>query len=208
MVRVKICGITNLEDALLAIDLGAHAIGFVFAPSPRRVDPSVARKIIEEVPPLVNFVGVFVNESGERVREIASFCGLDSLQFHGQEPPSYCQELRPLFRVIKSFRIKNLESLKAFGLYRVDAVLLDTYSKEAMGGTGKTFNWEIAKEAQKFRMPLILSGGLNPANVTEAINSVKPYAVDVSSGVELSPGKKDPDKIKAFFEAVKQIDRS
>ena len=208
VVRVKICGITNLEDAFLAVNLGADALGFIFAKSPRRIEPEKAREIIDNLPPLVSKVGVFGDENGEKVKEAAAFCGLDTLQFHGDESPSYCQNFRSLFKVIKSFRIRNLKSLKPLSLYSVDAILLDTYSKEAMGGTGKTFNWGIAKEAQGFGRPLILSGGLNPSNVTRAINLVEPYAVDVSSGVELSPGRKDPEKLRAFFEAVKQIDRS
>ena len=208
VVRVKICGITNLEDAFLAVNLGADALGFIFAKSPRQIEPGKAREIIDNLPPLVSKVGVFEGENGEKVKEVAAFCGLDTLQFHGDESPSYCQNFRSLFKVIKSFRIRNLKSLKPLSLYSVDAILLDTYSKEATGGTGKTFNWGIAKEAQGFGRPLILSGGLNPSNVTRAINLVEPYAVDVSSGVELSPGRKDPEKLRAFFEAVKQIDRS
>src|SRR3989304_1257011 len=201
VVRVKICGITNLEDAFLAVNLGADALGFIFAKSPRRIEPEKAREIIDNLPPLVSKVGVFGDENGEKVKEVAAFCGLDTLQFHGDESPSYCRNFRSLFKVIKSFRIRNLKSLKPLSLYSVDAILLDTYSKEAMGGTGKTFNWGIAKEAQGFGRPLILSGGLNPSNVTRAINLVEPYAVDAKRGANFPPGKKNQEKFRVFLEA-------
>lgn len=200
MVRVKICGITNLEDGLLAAELGASALGFVFAASPRQIDVNKAREIISKLPPFVNKVGVFVDEAKEKVREIANNCGLDVVQFHGNEDPSYCQEFSQ--KVIKAFQVKDLSSISNLPSYQVSAYLLDTYAESAVGGTGATFDWQVAKEAKKAGQLIILSGGLGPANVTEAIEEVQPYAVDTSSGVEESPGKKDPAKLKKFFEEV------
>lgn len=200
MVRVKICGITNLEDGLLAAELGASALGFVLATSPRQIDVNKAREIISKLPPFVAKVGVFVDEAKEKVKEVAAFCGFDLLQFHGSESSSYCQGFSQ--KVIKAFRVKGLSSISNLSSYRVSAYLLDTYVESIPGGTGTTFNWQVAKEAKKEGKPIILSGGLSPANVAEAIEEVQPYAVDVSSGVEESPGKKDPAKLKKFFEEV------
>ena len=199
MVRIKICGITNIEDALFASALGVDALGFVFAESPRKIDVGVGEKIASSLPPFVSRVGVFVNEDEKMVKDIASVCGLDILQFHGNESPGYCASFSQ--RVIKAQRVKSFGDLKALGEYDVDTFLLDTFAEKSFGGTGKTFNWEIAKKAKDFGKRLILSGGLNPGNVSDAINYVEPYAVDVSSGVEERPGKKDPEKIRAFMEA-------
>jgi len=199
MVRVKICGINDLEDALLAVKLGAHAIGFVFAESPRKVEPKKAYEIVKALPPFVSKVGVFVDEEAARVKEIAELCDLDALQLHGEEDPFYCQSFRQ--KVIKAIRIKNQSSLEQMSKYKVDAFLLDTYIENIPGGTGKRFDWEIAYKAKNFGK-IILSGGLNPVNVGEAIERVEPYAVDVSSGVEIAPGKKDPQKLEAFFQAI------
>ncbi|MDI6689713.1 MAG: phosphoribosylanthranilate isomerase [Actinomycetota bacterium] len=202
MVRVKICGITNLEDALLAVKLGADALGFVFAESPRCIEPQVAAEIIKAIPPFVSRVGIFVDEDETWVKTVATICGLDILQFHGSESASYCMQFER--KVIKAFRIKQFSDLDIFPGYRaVDAFLLDTFVEGRCGGTGKTFDWRIARKAKEFGKPIILSGGLNPDNVAEAIRLVKPYAVDVSSGVEKEPGKKDPDKLRAFFENVR-----
>ncbi|MFQ5574027.1 MAG: phosphoribosylanthranilate isomerase [Terriglobia bacterium] len=198
--RVKICGITNERDALAAVELGAHAVGFIFAESPRRVTPAQARPIIERLPPFVSKVGVFVDEEGAAVEETAAFCGLDTVQFHGSETPDYCAGFRA--KVIKSFRVKDAVRERDLEPYRVDAFLLDTYSREAFGGTGKTFDWQVALEVKQAGRPLILSGGLNPENVAEAVELVCPYAVDVSSGVERAPGEKDPTKLKAFIDSV------
>ncbi len=203
MVRIKICGITNIEDALLASTLGADAIGFVFAESPRRIDVEVGEKITSSLPLFVCRVGVFVNEDEKMVKNIASTCGLDVLQFHGSESPHYCGCFSQ--RVIKALRVKNFGDLDTLRKYDVDAFLLDTFTEKSYGGTGKTFNWEIAKKAKDFGKSIILSGGLNPKNVTRAINSVQPYAVDVSSGVEERPGKKDPGKIRSFIEACRAV---
>jgi phosphoribosylanthranilate isomerase len=205
MIRVKICGITNLEDALLAASLGAQALGFIFyPPSPRQVAPEAARNIIAQLPPLVLSVGVFVDEEAPVVRDLAARAGLDWVQLHGQESPEYCRSLGR--RVIKAFRIRDANSLRDLPDYRssVQAFLLDTYKEGRVGGTGETFNWELAREAQKFG-PIILAGGLTPENVAQAIKVAQPQAVDVASGVEAAPGKKDPVKLKAFFAGVKGV---
>jgi len=203
MVRVKICGITNLEDALLAADLGADALGFIFyPPSPRSIAPDTARAIIAQLPPLVTTVGVFVDEDAATVKELAAQVGLDWLQLHGKETPEYCRSLGR--RIIKVFRIQDENSLSGLAAYRevVQGLLLDTYKKGQVGGTGETFNWDLAREARQYG-PIILAGGLTPANVVRAIAAAQPQAVDVASGVEARPGKKDPEKLKAFFAAVK-----
>ena len=203
MVRIKICGITNLEDALLAAGLGADALGFIFYPkSPRKVAPDMARAIIAQLPPFVTTVGVFVDEDAALVRDLAARVGLDWLQLHGQESPEYCRSLGR--RVIKGFRIRDENSLLDLAAYRgaAQALLLDTYKQGQAGGTGETFDWRLAKEARQFG-PIILAGGLNPDNVARAIEMAQPQAVDVGSGVETAPGKKDPEKLKRFFAAVR-----
>lgn len=203
MVRIKICGITNLEDALLAARLGAQALGFIFYPlSPRKVDPEVARGIIAQLPPLVMSVGVFVDEEAAKVRELTDRVGLDWLQLHGQESPEYCRSLTR--RVIKAWRVKDEASLTSLADYQgaAQAFLLDTYRSGQVGGTGETFNWQLARQAQKYG-PIILAGGLTPENVARAIKIAQPQAVDVASGVEAAPGKKDPQKLRAFFAAVR-----
>ena len=205
MVRIKICGITNLTDARLSAELGAHALGFIFhLKSPRSVRPDAARAIIDNVPPFIMTVGVFVDEEAGAVRGIAETAGLDWIQLHGQESPEYCCSLGR--RVIKGFRIKDAESLSLLPDYResVQAFLLDTYKAGTAGGTGKTFDWTLARQAKESG-PIILAGGLTPANVAQAIKVAQPDAVDVASGVEAAPGKKDPQKLRAFFEAVKNV---
>ena len=200
MVRVKVCGITNLEDALAAVNLGAYALGFVFAPSPRQITPDKAAEIIAQLPPFVSRVGVFVDSPLEQVQETIAIAGLSMVQLHGSEDAEYCQALSP--RVIKAFRVRSDSILRELPRYKVSAYLLDSYDAALKGGTGKTFDWSIAKAASKLGF-IILSGGLNPDNVRQAIEQVEPYAVDVSSGVEVSPGKKDHDKLRAFMEAAK-----
>jgi len=202
MIRIKICGITNERDALWAVELGVDALGFIFAESPRRMHPGMVKKIVSLLPPFVDRVGVFVNEDEQKVEEIARTCSLTSLQFHGEESPFYCQKFGK-WKIIKSFRIKDKRVLKGIPRYKVDAYLLDTYSIGKQGGTGKTFDWEIAKEVRRFGVPIILSGGLNPKNVVQAIIKVKPYAVDVSSGVEKEIGVKDYQKLRDFIRKVR-----
>jgi phosphoribosylanthranilate isomerase len=202
MVRIKICGITNSGDALLAAELGAHALGFIFyKKSPRYITPDKARLIIGQLPPLVATVGVFVDEDASQVREIASLAGLDWIQLHGSESPDYCRSLGR--RVIKGFRVKGEEIYAQLTEYQGAALafLLDTYKPGTPGGTGETFDWQLAREVRKCG-PIILAGGLTPDNVAEAIKIAQPGAVDVASGVEAAPGKKDPERLRAFFAAV------
>ncbi|MFI5355469.1 MAG: phosphoribosylanthranilate isomerase [Desulfobaccales bacterium] len=202
MVRIKICGITNLEDALLAAELGAQALGFIFyAKSPRSLEPEAAWEIIRQLPPLVLSVGVFVNEEAAVVRDLAARVGLDWVQLHGQESPEYCRSLGR--RVLKGFRIKDEASLQELPAYRgaVQALLLDTYKQGQTGGTGEAFEWELAVRAKAYG-PIVLAGGLTAENVAQAVAAVGPQAVDVASGVEAAPGKKDPEKLRAFFRAV------
>lgn len=202
MIRIKICGITNLEDALLAAELGADALGFIFyPPSPRAVAPDAARAIIAQLPPFVSTVGVFVDENAATVKELAAQVGLDWLQLHGQETPEYCRSLGR--RAVKAFRIQNESSLTGLAAYQgaAQAFLLDTYKKGLIGGTGETFNWDLALKAKQYG-PIILAGGLTPANVAQALAAAQPQAVDVASGVEAAPGKKDLEKLRAFFRVV------
>lgn len=202
MTWVKICGITNLEDAKKAVELGADALGFVFyEKSPRKMAKEKAKEIIDSLPKEVVKVGLFVDELEEKVSEITSYCNFDILQFHGDETPDYCKKFPQ--KIIKAFRIKDKESLVNIPKYEVDYYLLDAYSKAMPGGTGRTFNWDLAREAKKFSRPIILSGGLNPKNIVEALKKVSPFGVDVSSGVETSPGKKDLKKLKEFITKVK-----
>ena len=202
-VRVKICGITNLEDAQAAVDAGADALGFVFCESsPRKLSAGIAAEIIARLPPFVAKAGVFVNANEESVRGAVGECGLDTLQFHGDETPEFCRKFSPL-KVYKAFRIQDLESLQALPAYKTDAWLLDSFVPDKPGGTGATFNWDLAAEAKKIGRPVILAGGLTPENVAEAVRKVRPFAVDVSSGVESSPGKKDHTKVRRFIAAAK-----
>lgn len=202
MVKVKICGITNLEDALAAVEAGADALGFVFkASSPRHIFPEQAAAIIRHLPPFIQTVGLFVDEEIETVNATAIQCGLDLVQLHGDESPSYCSEVQR--RVIKAFRIKDITSLEPTKNYQVSSILLDAWSPSAHGGTGRTFNWEIAAIAAASGRT-ILAGGLTPENVADAVSQVRPYAVDVSSGVECTPGHKDIDKIRDFIFQVKK----
>jgi len=207
MVRVKVCGITNYQDASMAVQLGAHALGFIFAPSPRQVTPEKARDIIRAIPPLAQAVGVFVDEDPATIRRIMRFCGLDLVQLHGDESPDVCHELMPY--AIKAFRLKDESSLSAIKSYRgrVRAILLDRYMEGKKGGTGRTFDWDLAIRAKDFEIPAILSGGLNPDNISEAISLVKPYAVDVNSGIEQSPGKKSPVLMSKLMEIIRKMER-
>jgi phosphoribosylanthranilate isomerase len=200
--NVKICGITEGEDALAAVKLGADALGFIFASSPRQVSMQKARRIINAIPPFVKTVGVFVNEGAKTIREHINYCGLDLVQLHGDESPEFCRELMPY--TIKAFRLKDDSGLQLCEDYQanVRALLLDTYTKDKVGGTGKTFDWQLAVKIKEAGIPVILSGGLGPSNVTEAIQVVRPYAVDVNSGVEERPGKKSYVLMKELMEKV------
>jgi len=198
MVKVKICGITSLEDALAAVAAGADALGFVFhSASPRHISPQQAADIIKLLPPFIQTVGLFVDEARDTVNTTADRCGLDIIQLHGEESPEYCGSVRR--RVIKAFRVKDITTLDSLLQYRVAGCLLDAWSPAAHGGTGQTFNWGIAAEAVKRGHRIVLAGGLAPDNVAEAVKCVNPYAVDVSSGVECSPGRKDGGKIIKFI---------
>ncbi len=199
---VKICGITDYEDARFAAELGVSALGFIFAPSPRQITPEKAYDIIRALPPFVKAVGVFVNERPALIKRIINYCGLDLIQLHGDESPDFCYRLMPY--TIKVLRIKNEESLPTGSRYKgkTRALLLDTYSKYRAGGTGKTFCWEHALKIKQLGIPVILSGGLGPSNIVGAINTVRPYAVDVNSGVEKRPGKKSHVLMKELMEKV------
>ncbi len=201
MARIKICGITNIEDALYAADLGVDALGFVFySQSPRHIEPKKARKIIQQLPPFLAKVGVFVNETAARVNEIIELTGIDVVQLHGQEAPEYCQRFER--KVVKAFRIAPDFDPAQIEVYEVDAYLLDTYVRGIYGGTGEVFNWEIAKRAEQYGR-IILAGGLNPGNIKEAICQVEPYGVDISSGVEIRPGEKDKRKLEQLVLQVR-----
>jgi phosphoribosylanthranilate isomerase len=196
MIRVKICGITNPDDALQAVACGADALGLVFfAKSPRCVSPERAREIIARLPPLVTTVGLFVNEDPRTIRAVAARCRLDRVQLHGDESPADC--LLPPLRVLKALRVRDAESLARADEYPAD-LLLDAWSDQVYGGSGRQFDWQLAR-ALAARRPIILAGGLRPDNVAEAVAAVNPYAVDVSSGVERSPGRKDHEKVAEFI---------
>jgi phosphoribosylanthranilate isomerase len=205
MMRVKICGITNEGDAGAAVELGVDAIGFIFAPSPRAISPERALTVIRSLPPLVQSVGVFVNETPGYIKRIADFCGLDMVQLHGDESPAICSECMP--RTIKSLSLKDESSLARLRPYqgKVRAFLFDTYSEEKRGGTGRTFDWGLALRGKEMGVPVILSGGLNPQNVMEAISRVKPFAVDVNSGVEERPGKKSHRLMGELMAAIRSL---
>ena len=204
MTLIKICGITNKKDAIAAAMAGIDMIGFVFyAESKRYVAPRVVEDIANELPPHIGKVGVFVDEKIDEVRKIAEDAGLDILQFHGNETAKYCENFRDDYKVIKAFRVKNKESLKTVNDYNVDFYLFDTFMPDTIGGTGEVFDWKILKDAEILK-PMIISGGLTPANVQKAIAEVSPYGVDTSSGVEESPGRKDILLMKKFVENVRK----
>ncbi len=205
--KIKICGITNAEDANVAVRAGADALGFVmYRKSPRWVELAVAKAIVADLPPFVLPVAVFVNEEPGRVRALMDECGFALAQLHGDETAVYCQNLgRP---VLKALRLKDRGTFLALaefqGRANVRGFLIDAFSDQAYGGTGQIVDWTLAQEAA-CSTPIILAGGLNPSNVAGAIREVRPYGVDVSSGVELSPGKKDPEKVRAFIEAARLV---
>jgi phosphoribosylanthranilate isomerase len=201
-VKVKICGITSLADGVAAVEGGADALGFIFSEkSPRHISVESAAAIIRELPPMVIKVGVFVDAGEEFVLRAIGQCSLNLLQFHGAESPEYCVQFGLMS--MKAFRVRDKASLQEVRDYQTDAWLLDAYSPNEPGGTGEQFDWDLAIEAQKWGKPIFLAGGLTPENVAGAVQRVQPYAVDVSSGVEMSPGRKDHAKVKAFIQAAK-----
>ena len=204
--EIKICGITNLEDALFVSSCGADAIGFIFYPkTPRYVAPETLRNIIKNLSGDIVKVGVFVNEDAGKINEIVRYCGLDMIQLHGDESPEYCRQF-PHTALIKASSPQSEKDLNILRDYPVSAILIDTRDSERYGGTGKTSDWNLAVKAKDMH-PLILSGGLNPDNILEAIETVSPHAVDVNSGVEDSPGKKNHEKVKNIIELVRNIKR-
>ena len=196
-VKVKVCGMTSLKDALVAVEGGADAVGFIFyKKSPRSVTMKTVREIVLELPPFVDTVGVFVDETAEQINKIADYCNLDIIQLHGDESPTFCKKIRR--KVIKAFRIKDMQSVKKISNFQVSGFLLDTFSENLHGGTGKVFDWNLALPAKKFG-PVIMAGGLTPNNVQQAVRQIRPYGVDVCSGVESEPGIKDHKKVRAFL---------
>lgn len=203
MVKVKICGITNLEDALAALFSGADAIGFVFyGKSPRYITPKKARNISLILPKRTLRVGVFADGNQKSIKKIAKDCGLNILQFHGNESPGFCQEFKN-FKVIKAFKVDRNINRKEILKYKTFAYLFDTFSHQKKGGTGKSFDWKLLKGIDKIGRPIFLSGGLNNKNIKQAIKTVRPDWVDVSSSVEAKPGKKSHKKVIEFIRAVK-----
>jgi len=201
-VKVKICGITNVADGLAAAEAGADILGFVFCEqSSRNLSVAQAAAIISELPSFVLKAGVFVDAPEEFVARAVGQCSLSLLQFHGDEPPEYCTQFGIMS--MKAFRIRDGESLKRIPDYLTEAWLLDAYTAGKPGGTGEIFNWDLAVEAKKFGRPVFLAGGLTPENVTEAVARVQPFGIDVSTGVEASPGRKDHQKVAAFIRMVK-----
>lgn len=203
MTLVKICGITNIDDALAAVSAGADALGFNFyKPSPRYISPQSAREIIEELPASVLTVGVFVNE--EAVTRIAAEAGVAALQLHGDESPSYCNGLADRY-VIKTLAVSNDFDIDVIKSYDVEAIMLDASDNKLRGGTGKTVDWSLARDVSRLVPKLFLAGGLSPENIEEAIATVHPYAVDACSALEDRAGKKNHERMRAFIKAVRSV---
>src|SRR6185295_2851470 len=200
-VKVKICGIRSLEEAESALDAGADALGFNFWPqSPRYIGPLAAREVIERLPPMASTVGVFVNEAAGRILEIASDLHLSAVQLHGDESPDFCVRLSSI-KTIKAIRVGQDFDLRVIERYSVAMILLDSDIKGSYGGTGRRFDWRIAVEAKRLA-PIILAGGINTENIWDAITHVRPAAIDVCSGVEAEPGRKDLGKLRSFMAVV------
>jgi phosphoribosylanthranilate isomerase len=205
MIKIKICGITNLDDALAAVDYGADALGFNFyKKSPRWIEPQRAAEIVAQLPPFVVPIGIFVTEKEDKIRDIVSLACLQGIQLHGDETPEFCQRFGS--RVIKAFQVKNKASLERMAHYRVSAYLLDSYKEGMRGGTGTTFDWHLAVVAKTFGR-VILAGGLTPDNVVEAVKLVQPYGVDVCGGIEKEKGVKDHALMKQFITDVRGATR-
>lgn len=201
-VKVKICGITSLEDARQAVEAGADALGLMFYNgSPRHIALERAQEIARGLPPYVLRVGVFVNPEPDEVFSAIQLCGLNLVQFHGEETPDFCRQFGVM--TMKAVRVRDAASVETLAAYGADAYLLDSYVPGTAGGTGETFNWDLVLEAKKLGKPIFLAGGLTVANVREAVRRVQPFAVDVSSGVESAPGKKDSKKVRDFIAAVR-----
>ena len=201
--KVKICGITNMEDALLAAELGADALGFIFVKtSPRHIRPSAARKIIQDLPPFVIPVGVVADAEHDEILELIDETGICCVQLHGNESPKQLAKF-PV-PVYKSFRVDKEFSLETLQRYKGSAYLLDTLVDGTLGGTGKIFDWDIAVKAKAYGR-IILAGGLTPENIAEAVKKVQPYAVDVNSGVESATGKKDRNKLERLFKTIRSL---
>lgn len=206
MTEVKVCGITNADDALMAAESGASILGFIFFPgSGRHIEPATAARIARILPPGVVKAGVFVNQDISFVRRAVDEAGLDIVQVHGDETPQFCREIPGAY--MRAVRVRGLESLEQVDMYDSEFVLLDTFSERRFGGTGESFDWGLLRGFDLGGRRLFLSGGLNPGNVAEAVRAVRPYAVDVCSGVERKTGVKDPDKVKRFIEEVRVADR-
>jgi len=202
--RVKICGVTSVADAQMAAEAGADLIGLMFYErSPRYITLPTAVEISRALPPFVMRAGVFVNPEPDFVMRAIAECGLHLLQFHGDEPSEFCTQFGLMS--LKAVRVRDAASIQTLANYQTDAFLLDAHSKSGLGGTGEKFNWELAKDAQQFGKPIFLAGGLTPENVADAVRQVQPFGVDVSSGVESAPGKKDPAKVRAFITAAKSV---
>jgi len=206
MTFIKICGITNVHDALAAVAAGADALGFNFyKPSPRYVTPQTAREIVAKLPVSVLTVGVFVNEESQSVRNIANEANVAALQLHGDESPEYCRELGKDRYVIKTFAVANDFDVQRIRLYRVEAIMLDTKHNSLRGGTGRVFDWSVAKEVNDFVPKLFLAGGLSPENIEEAVATVRPYAIDACSALEDAPGRKNHERMRAFVEIARSV---
>ena len=201
-IKVKICGITQYDDAKIAVSVGVDALGFNFYPkSPRYINPRKARDIIRRLPPFIAKVGVFVNEKASAITAVVKETGIDTVQLHGSEPPSLCAELSTA--VIKAFAVGPDFDLASLDKYTVNGYLLDTWSESLAGGTGRSFDWSIAKQATRYHHNIILAGGLGPTNIVEALETVQPYAVEFNSGVEIKPGIKNPRKMRDAVAVVK-----
>lgn len=205
-IKVKVCGVTKLDNAMECVEVGVDALGLNFyEPSPRFLSIEKAAEITRHLPPFVARVGLFVDSDEDFVRETIDRTGINTLQFHGNETPEFCSKFAPM-KVIKAFRMQGSQTLNELAQYNVDAFLLDSFAPDSPGGTGMIFNWELAREAKDEGKPIILAGGLDPENIAEAIHETWPYAVDVASGVESEKGVKDIRLVRRLIETVRQVE--